>query len=182
MPESKALFRPEEIGTDTDRCRYFADGWGNPISYIRWAPGASAWSDIQIADAVNHHDPFDPTLTQSGGANSFAAQMANANQDPNGFQNPAYQLYPLIVAGMLGTVPATNISGAGNSMGTTGVVGDYGINLVSVPIAKEQANSPSTGGNFFADTDPYGSYYASGGSITSNGGVPRVTNHHMEQR
>ncbi len=88
MPESKALFRGEEIATDADGWQYFVDGWGNPIGFLRWAPGASAWSDIQMADPVNHHDPFDPMLTQNG-SGSYAATAYQ-------FPNPAYQLYPLI--------------------------------------------------------------------------------------
>jgi prepilin-type N-terminal cleavage/methylation domain-containing protein len=172
MPESKALFRPEEIGTDTDGWKYFADGWGNPISYIRWAPAASAWSDIQIADAVNHHDPFDPMLVQNGGANSTSAQFASQYGDSGGYQTAAYQLYPLIVAGMLGTTSGTN------SLGVQGQNGDYGMKLVTVGSASEGGSYA----NLFASTDPYGSYYATGGSIASGGGVPKVTNHHMEQR
>src|SRR5262249_40391068 len=68
------------INPDNDGLPCFVDGWGNPIGFLRWAPGFSQWSDIQIADPVNHHDPLDPR-----------------NTDQN-----AYQLYPFIFAGVVG--------------------------------------------------------------------------------
>jgi prepilin-type N-terminal cleavage/methylation domain-containing protein len=171
MPESKALFRPEEIGTDTDGWKYFVDGWGNPIAFIRWAPGATSgpknpkgWSDIQIddtPDAANtnlpnlHHDPFDPMLIQNG-PNSVAAQAY-------GYKNAAYHLYPLVVAGLLGK----DVNGND----------DYGIGLIQGPTAPTETNA-----NIVSKYDPYGLFYASAGSILPNGGVPLVHNHHMEQK
>jgi hypothetical protein len=70
-PEAMEQFNPSEIG-DTDSNGYleFLDGWGHPISFLRWAPGCSAnhmtagvrdgWSDIQSGDPIKDHDPFDP--------------------------------------------------------------------------------------------------------------------------
>ncbi len=173
MPESRALFRPEEIATDTDGWKYFADGWGNPIGFQRWAPGASSWSDIQVADAVNHHDPFDPMLTQNG-PNSYVAKGYSSF----GYQNPAYQLYPLIFAGLLGTKTASVVNSSGATVSAQ--VDDYGINLTSLTPTQEQVSSSSL--SLLQALDPYGSDYAAGGSIAPNGGVPRVTNHHMEQK
>jgi hypothetical protein len=54
-------FTQAEIGdTNGNGWLEFLDGWGRPIHFLRWAPGFSAYSDIQVADATNHHDPFDP--------------------------------------------------------------------------------------------------------------------------
>ncbi len=40
MPEAKALFRGEEIAdVDKDGWKCFVNGWGNPIGFLRWAPG-----------------------------------------------------------------------------------------------------------------------------------------------
>jgi prepilin-type N-terminal cleavage/methylation domain-containing protein len=99
-PENRALFSQDEIanvdgGVDPNYPNglpCFVDGWGKPIAFLRWAPGFSAplpgqspasgalgWSDIQIADRTGHHDPF----------------------DPRGIDPLAYQLFPLIYAGVL---------------------------------------------------------------------------------
>jgi hypothetical protein len=82
-PEALGQFTADEIGdVDGDGWREFLDGWGNPIMWLRWAPGFSAQippqssphSDIQFADSTGHHDPLD-------GRN---------------IDSPAYQLFPLI--------------------------------------------------------------------------------------
>lgn len=67
-PDALAQFHENEIGdTDGDGLMEFLDGWGNPIFFLRWAPGFNN-SDLQPnvppltpADAAkNEHDPFDP--------------------------------------------------------------------------------------------------------------------------
>jgi len=47
---------------DNDGAFEFWDGWGRPISFIRWAPGAMP-ADRQ--DAGKYHDPLDPYNTDS---------------------------------------------------------------------------------------------------------------------
>jgi hypothetical protein len=80
IPEAKAMFNGVEIAdVDGDRWMSFVDAWGRPIGFLRWAPGFSPNSDIQIADPVAHHDPFD-------------CRKADA---------AAYALFPLIYAGPL---------------------------------------------------------------------------------
>ncbi len=75
-PEALSQFSEAEIGDfDGDGLPEFLDGWGQPISFMRWAP--SFISPIQNNDATNHHDPFDPMR-----------QYANA-----------YALYPLVFSG-----------------------------------------------------------------------------------
>lgn len=59
-PDLMDQFRSDEIGdTDGNGAPEFLDGWGNPIAFIRWAPGF-AGSVLQKADPTNFHDPFDP--------------------------------------------------------------------------------------------------------------------------
>jgi len=59
-PDALEFFRSNEIGdVDRDGKPEFLDGWGRPIAFLRWAPGFT--SPIQKPDAVNAHDPLDPT-------------------------------------------------------------------------------------------------------------------------
>ena len=82
--EDRELFGQGDVGDiDNDGWPEFHDAWGKPIMFLRWAPGFSkdtggmGVSDIQIADAVNHHDPLDTFPVDQG----------------------AYQLIPLIYSG-----------------------------------------------------------------------------------
>lgn len=55
------FFREKEIGdVDGDGMPEILDGWGNPIEFLRWAPGFSPESDIQSSNASASPDPFDP--------------------------------------------------------------------------------------------------------------------------
>jgi prepilin-type N-terminal cleavage/methylation domain-containing protein len=168
-PEAKAQFRPEEIAdVDGDGWKCFVDGWGKPIGFLRWAPGASAWSDIQIADP-SHHDPFDPRFVQNG-PGSYASKQSQP------FPNAAYQLYPLIFAGVLGKV--TTSKGTFDDYGivlgnaaTTGDPRDVDASQVTLdPYAPPYAGSP-----------PIGAVMAATGGFPA-GGVPLVHNHHIEAR
>lgn len=59
-PDLMEQFRSDEIGdTDGNGAPEFLDAWGNPIGFVRWAPGFLG-SLLQKPDAVNFHDPFDP--------------------------------------------------------------------------------------------------------------------------
>jgi type II secretory pathway pseudopilin PulG len=73
-PGAMEQFSQSEIGYDpaydpNHKWPFFADGWGRPIYFLRWAPGCSAnhttggvrdgYSDIQSGDPVADHDPFD---------------------------------------------------------------------------------------------------------------------------
>ena len=104
-PEDMEDFSPSEIG-DTNQNGYpeFLDGWGNPIRFIRWAPGFSQqpgrtggginYSDIQIPDPVKYHDPFDvrniepaaykliPLIYSSGSNTDTRALPLNSSRDP----------------------------------------------------------------------------------------------------
>ena len=74
--EARSLFNESSIGdTDGDGAYEFLDGWGRPISWIRWPVGYE--SDLQmnarelggdptvqawVSAAATDHDPFDPFL------------------------------------------------------------------------------------------------------------------------
>jgi hypothetical protein len=54
-----------EVGDiDGDNLPEILDGWGNPIEFLRWAPGYvpanGGATEMQTGDATNQHDPFDP--------------------------------------------------------------------------------------------------------------------------
>ncbi len=70
--EARSFFGESSIGdVDEDGAPEFLDGWGNPISFLRWAPGVE--SDAQLnanalgnpnndawkVAAAGDHDPFD---------------------------------------------------------------------------------------------------------------------------
>jgi prepilin-type N-terminal cleavage/methylation domain-containing protein len=75
--EARGMFKPNDIGdTDEDGAPEFIDGWGKPISFLRWAPGfdsdaqlsmasllrqqAKTNGDALVAQAIlDDHDPFD---------------------------------------------------------------------------------------------------------------------------
>jgi hypothetical protein len=148
-PQNKALFSQDEIAdVDGDGLLSFIDGWGRPISFFRWAPGFSqtlagtpvaggvACSDIQIADPINHHDPL----------------------DPRGVDSSAYQLFPLIFAGVIGK----------NGNGTD----NYGISFGLYDNPSDPNNKPQGWLNPCQNDQ-------SAGLVTS--GFP-ITNHHMEQK
>jgi prepilin-type N-terminal cleavage/methylation domain-containing protein len=98
--EAREQFGQDEIMVDSDGFAMFKDGWGNPISWLRWAPGCSptnpyGFSEIQSGDATKDHDPFDTQNVDS----------------------TAYHLIPLIFTGF--TI------GSGTAAGMT----DYGVNV-----------------------------------------------------
>lgn len=65
-PDTMEHFRNDEIGdTDGDGAPEFIDGWGEPIIFLRWAPGFA--SPVQISDPVNRHDPLDPQRVDDTG-------------------------------------------------------------------------------------------------------------------
>jgi len=119
-PEDMEQFTQSEIGdTDNDGLLEFLDGWGRPIYFLRWAPGYSAYSDIQVPhpsptpdDPIGHHDPFDPRRTDSA----------------------AYQLFPLIYSSGAQSEPGLELKD-GFSFNTTGgnIFGDSNFSDIGKP-------------------------------------------------
>jgi prepilin-type N-terminal cleavage/methylation domain-containing protein len=88
-------FAADEIGdVDGDGLREFVDGWGNPIAFLRWAPGfvdsdlqPNPGDDLQARQyaAINDHDPFDPRRID------MSRDHTDPNDPPRG-----WRLVPLI--------------------------------------------------------------------------------------
>lgn len=70
-PEARGQFADNEVAdTDGDGWPEFVDAWGNPILFLRWAPGflrsSGADTNLQTGDATNDHDPLDPYRVDAG--------------------------------------------------------------------------------------------------------------------
>jgi prepilin-type N-terminal cleavage/methylation domain-containing protein len=88
--EAKTLFSESTIGdTDGDGAPEFLDGWGHPISFLRWAPGFV--SDIQL----NMNDLSNTSVMSAADANTAVAK----DHDPFDLfhvELKAFRLVPLI--------------------------------------------------------------------------------------
>jgi len=82
-PDVMTQFRNDEIGdTDADNAQEFLDGWGRPISFMRWPTGfVTPNSLIQVDDPVNRHDPFDPSRREAA---AFALTPLVYSAGPDG--------------------------------------------------------------------------------------------------
>jgi len=97
-PDALENFRAQEIiDADGDGNKEFADGWGNPIAFMRWAPGFS--SPVQSNAPTTQHDPLDPLNTDS----------------------TAYALVPLVYSAgpdeTYGLITMSGTTGSGNKAG-----------------------------------------------------------------
>lgn len=81
-PDVMEQFRHDELGdADTDNAFEFLDGWGRPISFMRWPTGfVSPYSLIQVNDPVNRHDPFD-SLKLEAAAFALTPMIYSAGPD-----------------------------------------------------------------------------------------------------
>ena len=78
------IFSENEIGdTDGDGMLEILDAWGNPIRWLRWAPGFNSPLQVPLAENPNQEDPFD------------TARVGSSYQDTFGTDRPR-TLYPLI--------------------------------------------------------------------------------------
>ena len=201
IPDAKSMFSGSEIGInyDGDGWNVFIDGWGNPIGFLRWAPGATVtlnasgvavpatppgtpattypmgWSDIQIDDSLGtnfRHDPFDPNFIEN-------RQPPTASvPSPLYPTTAAYHLYPLIFAGVLRK--SNGVDDYGIALGNGSVPGDCSVmapttDPYSLPYTGMSATPPYPVGAILlsnsASSPPY-----------PGGGPPLIHNHHMEQR
>jgi type II secretory pathway pseudopilin PulG len=88
--EARSQFHESDIGdTDGDGAPEFLDGWGQPINFLRWAPGFD--SQIQLnANLLEDLSPEDQKLAMSKDHDPFDVFRAETN---------AYRLVPLIYSG-----------------------------------------------------------------------------------
>ncbi len=147
-PDAVEQFRSDEIGDfDKDGASEFLDGWGRPISFIRWPAGAD-WSVVQqnqssVTAAIAAGtlptgskpppDPMDPlgTTTDASGYDTALVPLiysggVNSSLDdppPGGLTGGEYGLVTSSVAApngwLPGTNPATPFPGLANAVGTT---------------------------------------------------------------
>ena len=53
-PDALEQFRPDELtDRDGDGAKEFCDGWGQPIYFLRWAPGFTPYSAVQVASDIS---------------------------------------------------------------------------------------------------------------------------------
>lgn len=78
-------FKDSEIGdVDGDGLKEFVDAWGNPISFLRWAPGFSGdWPDVSEGSDLIKLDTPDP----------FDLMQVERRQSP---PTNTFALYPLV--------------------------------------------------------------------------------------
>lgn len=102
-------FGPSDIKTDTDGYKYFADAWGNPIRFLRWAPGFIAMPNLPAGAhqlSVSGAVPFtgvsqlqtgwDRDQTDPTGVYGQPAAQPAAGQPAAPSSSNTYALYPLI--------------------------------------------------------------------------------------
>lgn len=88
-PYAIEQFRSDEIGDkDGDGAPEFHDSWGNPILFLRSAPGFTPYSAIQINDPMNRHDPMDPQRVDSAGYALTPLIVSGGNDGSIGLQRP----------------------------------------------------------------------------------------------
>lgn len=101
--EARTMFAAQDIGdVDEDGLPEFLDGWGRPISYLRWAPGFVARSSLMSDDTDADHDPFDP----------FRRSVIPAVA-ANNIQWPQYEDYPGAVQNYVRSLRGGNIPSGG---------------------------------------------------------------------
>jgi prepilin-type N-terminal cleavage/methylation domain-containing protein len=135
--EARSLFAEGSIGdTDGDGAPEFLDGWGNPITFIRWPFGYQSSSTLITGNHTDDHDPFDPfRVHPSAGDPPQGARLmpliASAGQDglfdlltdtSDGFVYSypnAYVTAPFVVRGTTYNVPIlnpyTNVASSGST-------------------------------------------------------------------
>ncbi|MGL4512170.1 MAG: prepilin-type N-terminal cleavage/methylation domain-containing protein [Lacipirellulaceae bacterium] len=76
--EARGLFKPADFGdTDGDGALEILDGWGRPITFVRWPKGYTNVSDLMTDDSVKDHDPFDPYRVHDKAYTTGGALSAN---------------------------------------------------------------------------------------------------------
>lgn len=131
--EARSLFTSQEVGdVDGDGAKEFIDGWGNPISWLRW-PAGYAPSRIMSGDADADHDPFD----------MYSRDIPKAGRLTDHFPKPTSPAYPPAVTAALNSMQARD----GGAFRLVPLIWSTG------PDGEQQVNSGPDG--FIADADPF---------------------------
>jgi prepilin-type N-terminal cleavage/methylation domain-containing protein len=86
-PDAIEQFRPDEItDLDGDGAKEFCDGWGQPIYFLRWAPGYTPYSAVQLATDINAATAANDLLGELNALTPliYSAGPDGANVDPLG--------------------------------------------------------------------------------------------------
>jgi hypothetical protein len=90
------FFTPDEIGdTDGDGMKEILDGWGQPIEFLRWAPGFLPQNGAITTQDPSVPDPFDPLKVDPRwrtGATPFALRPLIFSAGPDRRYDIATQL------------------------------------------------------------------------------------------
>jgi prepilin-type N-terminal cleavage/methylation domain-containing protein len=93
-PDALEQFRPDELtDRDGDGAKEFCDGWGQPIYFLRWAPGFTPFSAVQSAadisagsDVLAQMNALTP-LIYSAGTDGATTDVLTSD-DAYGLQRP----------------------------------------------------------------------------------------------
>ncbi len=130
--EAASMFNADQIAdTDGDGFNEFIDGWGKPISWLRWPTGYV--SPLMTGDYDKDHDPLDP----------YNRDVAKQNRVSNHFPRPSSPAYPAAVLRELSTMEARD----GGAFRIVPLIYSIG--------PDEQQSFTSKEDDFAADLDPY---------------------------
>jgi prepilin-type N-terminal cleavage/methylation domain-containing protein len=206
--DSSALdfFFPGEIGdTDSDGMPEILDGFGQPIGFLRWAPGISARTGIDLrwglAGNDDDGDGTDDNGSEAGYGDDYRSrsdiQKVNAADSPDATDmgaadyrlfdtnpsNDPFNLFPLIMS-----------AGRDGSFGTYGFGANPGVagfrykSTVDATGMAPQALQTATGSTSAFPYDPYvehansnaqGFFYTFG-AFVHDGMIDNISNHRIE--
>lgn len=154
-PNGRQSFSEDEIGDlDDDGWPEFLDAWGNPIFFLRWAPG--------FTDSAIQLTPGAPMPSQPTGVVTvaYAAEKQHDPFDPMRVEPDAYQLIPLIY-----------------SAGPDGIY-DIETNDEQYSYFKDQMHSPFGSGTLKIGTPVDRDNYSRTGNTPANGRLDHYDNIH----
>lgn len=175
--EARGLFKETDTGdTDGDGALEFLDGWGNPISYLRWAPGFESDAQLSVPGLQDIYRDAERD-TDDGGLSGSVAVVNTILDD-----HSPYDLFRV-------DNPLTNVPGFDESNDAPSARGWRLVPLIYSHGADEESGladglTQTTGGastaNYFARSNPFGVTSANlriGASIDPEAAADNVHNH-----